>query len=254
MLFSSWSQKLDFPSKTVSDANAAGMATMISWQPWSPKKGKVAQPSYAPAAVAAGKFDAYITSWAKSAAQLKFPIYMRFAHEMNGPWYPWGFGVKGNTAAQYVKAWKRIHNIFVANKATNVVWVWAPNTVSSKSKVSLQSYYPGAKYVDVIGPVGYVRKTGDTFNSVFKLTLDTVKKFSSKPVLISETGCFTKVKSQAKCITEFFETMSKNKSIMGFVWFNSTSKRSNWHLSGSKSIAAYRKGLAKYFATRSAKP
>jgi hypothetical protein len=254
LVFNSWSSRLKFPTETVAAAHAAGMSTMISWQPWSPKKGKVAQPSYSPAAVAAGKFDSYVTDWAIAAAKLNFPVYLRYAHEMNGPWYPWGYGVKGNTAAQYVKAWKHIHNIFVANKAKNVVWVWAPNTVSYKSTVSLKSYYPGSKYVDVIGPVGYARKNGDTFNSIFKLTLDTVKKFSSKPVLISETACFTKLKSQAKCITDFFDRITKNKSMIGFVWFDSSSKKSNWRISGSKSVAAYRKGLAKYFAARTAKP
>ena len=254
LIFSSWSKRLAFPSETVNAANAAGMATMISWQPWNPAKGKVAQPTYAPKAVAAGKFDKYITGWAKSAAKFNFPIYMRYAHEMNGPWYPWGYGVKGNTAAQYVQAWRHIHDIFVANKATNVVWVWAPNTVNAKSKVSLKSYYPGSKYVDLIGPVGYARSNGDTFKSVFKLTLDSVKKFSSKPVLISETACFTKLKSQVKCIEDLFSSITKDKSIVGFVWFNSNAKKSAWRLNGSKSITAYRKSLSKYLAARTVKP
>jgi len=31
---------------------------------------------------------------------------------MNGKWQPWSIGVNGNTAAQYVTAWRHAHDIF----------------------------------------------------------------------------------------------------------------------------------------------
>jgi Glycosyl hydrolase family 26 len=249
LVFDSWSRKADFPSETVAAANAAGMATMISWQPWNPAKGKVAQPKFSPKVVASGKFDSYVKRWAQAAAKFSYPIYMRYAHEMNGPWYPWGYGVKGNTAAQYVKAWRHVHDIFVANGATNVVWVWAPNAITKSSKVSLKTYYPGDNYVDYVGPVGYARGDKDTFKSVFSLTFASIAKFTQKPILISETACFTKLKRQSACVADFMKSMTKNPSIVGFVWFNSASKKSAWHLSAA-SAKAFKTNLANFIATK----
>ncbi len=64
-----------------------------------------------------------------------------FGHEMNGYWYPWGF--TGTTAAQFVAAWRRIHGLFAAAGASNVIWVWNPNVISAEPQLELSAYYPG---------------------------------------------------------------------------------------------------------------
>ena len=46
------------------------------------------------------------------AANYEKPLYLRFAHEMNGGWFPWGVGTNGNGPADYVAAWRHIHDIF----------------------------------------------------------------------------------------------------------------------------------------------
>jgi beta-mannanase len=52
---------------------------------------------------------------------LNLPIAVSFGHEMNGNWYPWG--TAHTTAAQFVAAWRHIHDLFARVGATNVIWV-----------------------------------------------------------------------------------------------------------------------------------
>ena len=51
---------------------------------------------------------------------------IRFAHEMNGTWYPWAEGVNGNGPGDYVAAWRHVVGVFRRAKVSNVTWTWAP--------------------------------------------------------------------------------------------------------------------------------
>src|SRR5206468_3672998 len=101
-------------------------------------------------AIASGAWDAYITRWAQAARTWGKPMRLRFAHEMNGNWYPWAEGVNGNVAGDYVKAWKHVRAIFWSVGATNVTWVWSPNIVYPGS-TPLAGLYPGDTYVGEVG-------------------------------------------------------------------------------------------------------
>ena len=72
-------------------------------------------------------FDSYLRSWADGIRSLGYPVAIRFAHEMNGDWYPWCEKVNGNQPGDYVKAWRHVHDVFRPRGATNVIWVWSPN-------------------------------------------------------------------------------------------------------------------------------
>ena len=103
-----------------------------------------------------GAYDSYIRSWAAAAKAWGKPFFLRFDHEQNGWWYPWGEGklstgaiVNGNSAGDFVKAWRHVHDLFVQAGATNVSWVWSPNQVGDASRYpTLSSLYPGDAYVD----------------------------------------------------------------------------------------------------------
>ncbi len=106
-----------------------------------------------------GNYDTYIRRWATAAKAWGHPFFLRFDHEMNGWWYPWGEGktssgviVNGNSSGDFVKAWRHVHDIFVSVGATNVTWVWAPNYMSTSSNYpALSSVYPGDSYVNWTG-------------------------------------------------------------------------------------------------------
>ena len=91
------------------------------------------QPAYRLAAIIDGTYDAYIRSWATGMAALPYPVVIRFAHEMNGFWYPWCEQSNGNRPGDYVAAWRHVHDLFADAGAHNVTWLWSPNVT-----------YPGA--------------------------------------------------------------------------------------------------------------
>ena len=42
-------------------------------------------------AIAAGKYDAYLSSYAEAVRAYKGPVILSFGHEMNGTWYSWSY-------------------------------------------------------------------------------------------------------------------------------------------------------------------
>ena len=65
--------------------------------------GTTSAPGYSLRRIAAGAHDA---SCARSPAPWRRttgPVLLRFAHEMNADWYPWGVVTNGNTPAHYVR-------------------------------------------------------------------------------------------------------------------------------------------------------
>jgi len=91
------------------------------------------------------------------------PVLLRFAHEMNGNWYPYsgvfyggGSDADHNGVAdgpqKYITAWRYVHALFAAEGATQIAWVYSPNAESypSASWNAPFAYYPGSAYVDLI--------------------------------------------------------------------------------------------------------
>jgi len=113
---------------------------------------------------------------------------------MNGNWYPWSASTNGNTATQYVQAWRHIHDIFVADGATKVIWVWAP-AKEYAGTTSLASLYPGSAYVDLLALDAYNGGTGlwgMTWDSMPTLITGTYNHLialdNSKPIWLTETA------------------------------------------------------------------
>lgn len=83
---------------------------IVAWEPWDfsnkPQSDKLrgAQPRYRLSRIIDGSFDSYIRSWARGVRALDYTIGLRFAHEMNGYWYPWAEQANGNQPGQYVHA------------------------------------------------------------------------------------------------------------------------------------------------------
>lgn len=114
------------PISGLQSVAARGADSLITWEPWQGGAG-VDQAAYTNARIIAGDQDAYIRSWGTDLAKYGKTVYLRYGHEMNGNWYPWSDGVNGNASGSYVQAWKHVHDLVVAQGATNVKWVWSPN-------------------------------------------------------------------------------------------------------------------------------
>jgi len=106
-----------------------GATPLLTWEPWNSAAG-VNQPTYRLSAIANGTHDALVRRWATQIKAWGKPLMLRFAHEMNGNWYPWSEGVNGNAAGQYVPAYRRVVTLFRSVGVTNVTWVWSPNVAN----------------------------------------------------------------------------------------------------------------------------
>jgi beta-mannanase len=132
-MFNSWTSgtstngTVSFPATAMDFIRGHGSIPLFSWQPQNSSLGTTQ--SFTLANIMNGVYDPYITNWATAARNWGHPFFLRLAHEMNGNWYPWCAGVNGNTASQYVKMWRHVHDLFTGVGATNVTWVWCVNTV-----------------------------------------------------------------------------------------------------------------------------
>lgn len=95
--------------------------------------------------IISGAYDAAIDSIAKQFAQLKGPVFFRFAHEPENPRYPWSFA-KGNTPESFIAAWRYLHKKFEETGAKKMIWVWNPWKADS-----IEKFFPGQSYVDWLG-------------------------------------------------------------------------------------------------------
>ncbi|MFG2943796.1 glycoside hydrolase family 26 protein [Streptomyces adustus] len=182
--------------------------------------------------IAAGEDDAYIRRLADQIASYDGPLALSFAGEMNGPWNSWG--PKHTRPADFVAAWKRVHDVFAERHVTNVIWVWTPHVVDTGTPAALRPYYPGDAYVDWVGLIGYYGPIdGVAFSSLFAPTMRQIADFSDKPVLIAETGVAQSDQKEAH-IRDLFRGAAK-AGVIGLVWYD---QRKDWP--GGKQLMDWR--------------
>ena len=133
--------------RAYTSVGVAGSTPMITWEPWGPAPYTVSNNTYPLSRIAAGDFDAYIDSWANGLHTYGGPVLLDFAHEMDGNWYPWGYGVNGNAPADYIAAYRHVHDRFALAGATNVQFIWNVN-IWNPAGIDPTTFYPGDAYVD----------------------------------------------------------------------------------------------------------
>jgi mannan endo-1,4-beta-mannosidase len=191
-----------------------------------------------------GRWDTYFRRFAKEARASHQPIYYRFGYEMNGDWVTWG-----EQPEKFVKAWRRAWKIFKEEKASNVHWVFSANVIWDERtvKADIVPYYPGDKYVDIVGLDGY--NFGDShsrhhrwksFADVFETSIDGLKHhFPKKPLWITEIGCAEGI-GKAEWIQDFFSHFNADPDLKVFVWFNEDKQYAgepNWRFDSDKDSA-----------------
>ncbi|MEV8516729.1 glycosyl hydrolase [Dactylosporangium sp. NPDC051484] len=217
-----------FAASEVRKVYEYGGLAMIRWEP----KGVPM------ADLAAGKYDQYVVTFAKAVRKLNLPIALTFGHEMNGNWYTWG--TKSTTPAQFVAAWRHVHDIFVAQQATNVLWTWTPNVVTYLKQVKLAPLYPGDDYVDWLGLDGYYSQHGPkTYTDLFAPTIAEVRAITKKPILIVETGMEPGTARPGQ-IENLLTSVADSADVIGCAYFNLNATK-DWKLDDSASQRAFAK-------------
>lgn len=229
--YQAWAGSLDGPGAELDPAwlrsvSERGATPMITWEPWLPSGG-LDQPAYRLAAIARGDHDAYVDRWAAGLAAFGGLVYFRFAHEMNATWYPWAVGVNGTTAADYVAAWRHLHQRFALAEADNVRWVWSPDALAADAP-SLAPLYPGDDVVDWVAVDGYNWGTSQSwstwrdFSAVFGPSYQALRALTDKPVMIAEMASSAQGGDKAAWINDAFwwALPVAFPEIRAVVWFN----------------------------------
>jgi beta-mannanase len=244
--------ELPFDTGKANEIHDLGMTPIVSWEPWDTSIREydgplTIQPLYELSTITSGDHDCYIEAWARDVQAWGHPLFLRFAHEMNGDWYPWAQAVNGNDLGEYKAAWRYVHDKFACLGVTNVTWVWAPN-VWYDGSTGLRKLYPGDDYVDWIGVDGYnfgsTRDSGwRTFDEVFDATLDRLTLFG-KPLMLTETASTEDGGDKAGWIDDFFSQLDQRQTVIrGFVWFNIITT-TDWRIESSpEATTAFHTGI-----------
>jgi mannan endo-1,4-beta-mannosidase len=194
------------------------------------------------AAIAAGRYDGYLSAYAKTVRAYHRPVILSFGHEMNGYWYSWGY--RHTSPAVFVAGWRHIVHIFRALGARNVTWLWTVNNIHKQSGVpSPDPWWPGDSYVNWVGIDGYYTNSSSVFTSVFGPTIVAVRALTRDPILIAETSAAPASGQPAK-IANLFAGVHLY-GLLGFVWFDSL-KKVDWRLNSPEAIAAFRRSARTY--------
>ena len=230
------------PIADLNAVHARGATSLITWEPWLWGGNGANQPAFALDRITAGDYDTYIAQWGNALKTWGKPVMLRFAHEMNGNWYPWAEAANGNEAGDYVAAWRHVHDVMAATGATNVQWVWSPN-VPYWGSTPLTGLYPGAGYVDVVGLDGYNWGTSASWSSwtppasLFGEGLAALRSLApGKAIMISETASAEAGGSKADWNTALVSYLAAQPDVTAFVWFHHN-KEVDWRINSSAASA-----------------
>ena len=226
-----------------------------------------------------GKHDGYVYAWLDGFKYWlnTYPtheqpkIALRFAHEFNGTWYPWGDKPDALKAA-----WRHLHSMFVKKGVSHAVdWVWNANNVDVDSHNDITRYYPGDDVVDWLSIDGYNWGSNYSFSSwkSFDETFSQqyvkmVENYPGKPIMLAEVSSAEPhdlpsaskgqdgddsdaLESKELWISDMMDRIKTTyPAIKSIVWFN-TNKELDWalNLEGNTGLTAYNNAVSdSYFA------
>lgn len=225
--FESWSNA--FPLRLLTDVGQTGKTLVIFWEP-----------NFGYDQIINGSEDIYIKQFASDAEKYAYPVILVPFDEMNLNEQAWGYGQNNNTAAKFIEAWRRTHDLFAG--ASNVKFGLAYNSSSVPNIEGnlFADYYPGDKYVDYVGVDGFsFVNSWKNFGEIFDNAMNELDLYN-KPIIIFSLAAENYSK-KAAWITEGLGSHIKNYSnIIGWIWFNKGGKE-NWLVnSNDESLNAFR--------------
>lgn len=143
-LFLPW-EDVDLSTLSLADeyARQRGRSLMITIEPWSWSVEWRKSPDELLKGILAGRYDSNMASVCSAASELKSPVIIRWAQEMDDTsgqftWSNW-------SPKNYVAAYQRMVTECRKHLKT-AKYMWSP-----KGNPDLQKYYPGDAYVDIVG-------------------------------------------------------------------------------------------------------
>lgn len=239
------------PIPELNAITTAGAQPILTLEPWQPDAG-VDQPDYALSHIAAGDHDDELDIWARNLAAWGQPLLVRFGHEMNSTHYPWSVGVNGNTAGDFIAAWRHLRDRFALAGANNVSFMWCPDS-PYEGAADIAPAFPGTDAVDALCLDGYNwgDGAGHTWKSpqdVFGNGLDQLRALDAgHPIIIAETASVEGPRSgqdKAEWIHRLFDYLTHQSQVTGVVWFQMDKER-DWRFNSSgQAQAAFKQAIA----------
>ncbi|WP_083971527.1 glycoside hydrolase family 26 protein [Actinoplanes awajinensis] len=220
MWFDSWASGRPFPVQQARQLWRRGIMPHYTWEPWDTTLGANDPAQIHLADIVGGAWDDYIVARAREFAAVRQPILVRWGHEFNGNWYPWGIANNGADPSAYVRAYRHVHDLVQAAGARNVQWVWAFNNGSSPAEPynDPAGAYPGDAYVDWVGIDGYNWGLGPSwdpaadhwtsFDATFAAAYATARAVAPrKPVMLGEFASTEDGGDKARWLREMDTTL-----------------------------------------------
>lgn len=168
-----------FPSRWVARLKQQGVVPHIAWEP---NRG-----------LDVVNDDEYLRSFAEDCERADWPIFIRFASEMNGDWTRYG-----GDPLRYKVKWAIVQTVF-ARIAPNVAMVWCVNATPEQP---IATFYPGDGYVDWVGINFYSvpffdnnpKRDGTWANPADQLKYVYDLYAARKPIMICEYGASHRAK------------------------------------------------------------
>lgn len=235
MWFADW-ESGEFDPERARAVAERGSVPAISWEPWDASDpAEEDQPEYRLRTILDGEHDETIVRWARDIAAYGDPVRVRFAHEMNGRWYPWAEKVNGNRPGEYVEVWRHVRDIFRREGADNVTWIWSPVTGNVERR-----FFPGVDEVDVVGLAGFnggselFRREWRSFSEEFGAALRYLEFIApGVPIEISEVASAEVGGDKAAWIRGMFDEIAQHPAVESVVWFNAE-KETDWRITSSE--------------------
>lgn len=231
LYYSSWYEK--FQGAFAGNAHQHGASVDIDIDPY----------GVSVADIASGRYDSYLRSYATAVRRFDHRVIISFGHEPNGTWYSWGY--TRTPPATWIAAWRHIVTLFRQAGAKNVTWLWVVQQ-EGKGEGPIRDWWPGRSYVNWVGIDGYYETPDQTFASMFVPTITAIRKFTARPILISETAVGQRAGRQSRLAGLFAGIRARH--MLGLVWFDKSQNQGihhqAWRLEGHPAeVASFRKAL-----------
>lgn len=205
-------------------AKAAGRLLELTLQTAETKKSK----SNMVYDVLNGKYDVFLTNYAREVAAFDEPILFRLGNEMNGDWCPYSAYHTGKDTEIFRTFYRYIFDLFQEAGADNVIWVWNPNAVSFPNYKWNHElcYYPGDEYVDVVGMTAYNTGTyydGEDWTEFAALYDDLYQTYLAvyeKPLMITEFASSSVGGDKAAWVENMFQHIRTYDQLKMAIWWD----------------------------------
>jgi beta-mannanase len=204
--------------------------------------------------IASGDCDTVLKDAARGFREFGSPILFRFAWEMNIDSMGWSIQKTGSSPSDFIAAWRRFHDITRDEGASNVIWVFSPNTLTGNS-IAYSALYPGSDYVDWVGLDGYNWGSTQpwshwqTFTDIFQTSYYSLLSVApDKPMMIAEVNSTDVGGDKASWYKSMLddELPSHFPSVKAVVFFNESKpqERVNWLIdSTSSSLVSFSQSI-----------